>query len=46
MAKSVILLTRAYRMTGDEDLAKKAVDYIKTWFLNPETMVNPNMDHG
>lgn len=46
MAKKVILLTRAYEMTDNEAYAQKAADFIRTWFLDAKTMMNPNMDHG
>ncbi len=46
MAQSVVLLTRAYQATLDEKYAKKAAALLRTWFLDPKTMMNPNVDHG
>lgn len=46
MAQGVVLLTRAYQATLDEKYAKKAAALLKTWFLDPKTMMNPNVDHG
>lgn len=46
MASKVILLIRTYKITMDEKYAEKAVEFIRTWFLNPETKMNPNLDHG
>lgn len=30
----------------NEIYAKKAADFIKTWFINPDTRMNPNINHG
>ena len=46
MAKSVTNLSLAYYFTSDEKYAAKAVQNLKTWFLNPSTKMNPNMNFG
>jgi hypothetical protein len=35
-------LTSAYLLTGKADYAKAAVTQLKAWFVNPETLMNPN----
>ena len=39
-------LALAYYYTGEEAYASKASELIRGWFLNPETKMNPNMDHA
>ena len=39
-------LAIAYYITKDEKYAKKAVENLKIWFINPETKMNPNMNFG
>lgn len=46
MAKSVVLLTRAYKQWNDPKYAKKAAEYLTAWFINPKTMMNPNLNNG
>jgi len=46
MAKNVTCLTLAYYFTSDERYAAKAVNNIRTWFLNAGTRMNPNMNYG
>ena len=36
-------LASAYRLTGDEKYVKNAVKHIDAWFLNSNTMMNPNL---
>ena len=46
LAKSVTILSVAYYLTDDEQYAKKAVENLRIWFLNPRTRMNPNMNFG
>ncbi len=45
-AKGVESLSLAYYLTSDEKFAYKAVENLKTWFINPKTKMNPNMNYG
>ena len=36
-------LASAYKITGDEKYVKQAVVHLKAWFLNSETLMNPNL---
>jgi hypothetical protein len=40
---AVQTLGLAYYIFGDERYAEKAATFIRVWFLNPETKMNPNM---
>ena len=40
------ILALAYYFTKDDKYAKWAAQIIKTWFLNPETRQNPNLNFG
>lgn len=39
-------LSLAYYFTGNMKYAKKASDFIRTWFLDPQTRMNPNLRYG
>ena len=36
-------LTSAYLLTGKAVYAEKAVKHLNAWFVNPKTLINPNM---
>lgn len=36
-------LASAYKLTGDEKYVKHAVFHLKAWFVNKETLMNPNL---
>lgn len=44
MTESCQALSLAYFFTGDERYAQHAAAKIKTWFLNPSTLMNPNLN--
>ena len=45
-SKSVQSLSLAYYITPDEKFAEKAVENLRTWFINSKTKMNPNMNYG
>jgi len=36
-------LASAYKLTGDEQYVKQAVKHFRSWFINTETRMNPNL---
>ncbi len=36
----------AYYLTGNEEYAKKSVELLRAWFLDPATRMNPNQEYG
>lgn len=46
LSKSVTTLTAAYTLTGEEKYARKAIEHLQAWFVNPATIMNPNMLYG
>lgn len=44
--RSVRALALAYYFSQDEKYANKAMEYLRVWFINPETRMNPNMNFG
>ncbi|WP_400078735.1 alginate lyase family protein [Winogradskyella sp. R77965] len=44
MGKSVRDLSLAYYFTNNEAYAQKAISMIDTWFINPETLMNPHLE--
>jgi len=39
-------LSLAYYFSGDERYAKRSVELIENWFLNPDTKMNPNLKYA
>jgi hypothetical protein len=46
MCNNAEALAYAYYFTGRDAYAKKAVEVIRVWFLNPATAMNPNANYG
>ena len=46
MSKYVEILGLAYYFSGNEKYAQKATDFVRTWFINPATKMNPNLQYG
>ncbi len=44
MCKAVRDLSRAYYFSGREEYAKKGISIMRTWFLDTETRMNPNLE--
>ena len=44
--KSVQSLCLAYYITSEERFAQKAVENLRTWFIDSKTKMNPNMNYG
>jgi hypothetical protein len=43
LSKIIGALASAYKITGDEKYVRQAVVHLKAWFINPETLMNPNL---
>jgi hypothetical protein len=46
MMPDVKTLALAYYFTDQEVYAAKAGDFLRTWFLNKDTLMNPNLNHA
>lgn len=44
VVKSVHTLGLAYFFTANNDYAERAAKIVRTWFLNPDTRMNPNLN--
>jgi len=46
LSKGVRTLSYAYYFSGEEKYAQKAVEFLKIWFLDSKTKMNPNLNYG
>jgi len=46
MCNSVCHLSMAYYLSGNKDYSQKAVSILRTWFLDPATKMNPNLNYS
>ena len=46
MLDAVVNLSLAYRITGEEKYAASAATFLRAFFLDPKTGMNPNMNHA
>jgi hypothetical protein len=46
MQEGVLALTLAYAVTGRQDFARQAAAYLRTWFLDETTRMNPHLEYG
>ena len=43
LSRIIGALASAYKITGDEKYVQQAVIHLRAWFINPETLMNPNL---
>ena len=46
MKDAVAALAAAYALTGDDKYVSKAAEFIKVFFLDPQTRMNPNLQYA
>ena len=46
LSRQAAALVAAYKITGDVKYAYKAIEHLEAWFVNPETMMNPNLQYA
>jgi hypothetical protein len=45
-SKIIGSLASAYKITGNEKYVNQALKHLKAWFVNPETLMNPNLEYA
>jgi len=45
-SKIIGALASAYKITGDKKYAAQAMVHLKAWFIEPETIMNPNLQYA
>lgn len=45
-SKIIGALASAYKITGDEKYVKQAILHLKAWFVNSESLMNPNLQYA
>ena len=45
-SETVTTLTAAYRLTGEERYARRAIEHLLAWFTDPATRMNPSLLYG
>ncbi|TCD01590.1 alginate lyase family protein [Pedobacter psychroterrae] len=45
-SKIIGALASAYKITGDQKYAKQAMLHLNAWFINPTTLMNPNLQYA
>jgi len=45
-SKIIGALASAYKITGDRKYAKQAMLHLEAWFINPATLMNPNLQYA
>jgi hypothetical protein len=46
MSRQVASLTAAWRISGDEKYAKRAIEHLRAWFVDEPTRMNPNLQYA
>ncbi len=46
MTRAAKILSLAYYLTADERYGAKAAAFLRTWFIDPSTRMNPNLNFG
>ena len=45
-SKIIGALASAYKITGDEQYVKQAIIHLRAWFIDPVTLMNPNLQYA
>lgn len=46
LSRIVGALASAYQLTHDKKYVQQALKHLKAWFINPETLMNPNLQYA